>query len=149
MLFQNYFRLWPLLWSNNLWPAPITMGLLYSLRWTYITNMKFGQVVLFHLSCLQACLHGFKTFTSVAVKWPLTCTNYNKVLVLTKVNLHAKYEVWSSYNVFRLLTSVAVKWPCTSTNFNRVLSKVDLHTKYDVWTSCTFSVTNQVVLFQL
>ena len=112
--------------------------------------MKFEQVVLFQLSCLQACFQGFKTFTSVAVKWPLTSTNYNRVLLLTKVNLHAKYEVWPSctfgsysvYKVFGLWPLLLVKWPLTCTNFNRVLvlTKVDLHTKYEVWPSCTFAV---------
>ena len=93
-----FTRFWTLtsVRSNDLWPAPISIGFLYSLRWTYIPNMTFEQVVLFHLSCLQACFQGFKTFTSVAVKWPLTSTNYNRVLLLTKVNLHAKYEVWPS-----------------------------------------------------
>ena len=70
--------------------------------------MTFEQVVHFQLSSLQACFQGFKTFTSVAVKWPLTSTNYNRRLLLTKVNLHAKYEVCPSctfgvYKVFGLL----------------------------------------------
>ena len=148
------FTIWPLLTPNDLWPPPKTIGFLYSMWYTYIPNMRSVQASHVEISCLQ----GFHNLTPVDLKWPLTSTKNNRLLVLIVVHLQTKYEIcpclsfpsWdivftsrsvqaslleiSCLQCFHNLTPVDLKWPLTSTKNNRllVLIVVHLHTKYEI-----------------
>ena len=105
------FTIWPLLTANDLWPLPKTIGFLYLIRYTYIPNMRFVQVSLLEISCLQ----GFHNLTPVDPKWPLTSTKTNRLLVLNKVHLHTKYEICPSFPswdiVFTRFSQFDPCWP--------------------------------------
>ena len=132
------FTICPMLTPNDLWPPPKPIDFLYSMRYTYIPNMRSVQVSLLEISCLQ----GFNNLTPVDPKWPLTSTKNNRLLVLNKVHLHIKYEICPSfpflryrvYKVFTIWPLLTPKWPLPSTKNNRllVLNKVHLHTKYEI-----------------
>ena len=95
--FYNVFTIWPLLTPNDLWPPPKTIGFLYSMRHSYIPNMRSVQASLLEISCLQGF---YKVFTI----WPLLTPNdlwpppkNNRLLVLNGVHLHTKYEICPSF----------------------------------------------------
>ena len=142
------FMLWDIMFTRfsqfgPCWPLTCTktIGFLYLMWYTYIPNMRSVQASLLEISCLQ----GFHNLTPVDLKWPLTSTKNNRLLVLNVVHIHTKYEICPSFpswdivftrilQCFHNLTPVDLKWPLTSTKNNRllVLIVVHLHTKYEI-----------------
>ena len=120
----------------DLWPPPKTIGFLYSMWHSYIPNMRSVQASLLEISCLQ----GFNNLT--LLKWPLTSTKNNRLLVLNVALLHTKYEICPSFLVeisclqgfSQCWHPVDPCWPLTSTKNNRllVLNVALLHTKYEI-----------------
>lgn len=65
------------------------------------------QALLWQLSCLQ----GIQIFLSDDLKRHLTSTNFNRIIVCTKGNLHTRYEMQARYTLKVIMFTVF-------TNFN-------------------------------
>ena len=59
--------------SNDLWPPWKTIGIIYSPSATNVLSLKFKQVLLCEISCLQGFTR-FSDFESGDLKWPLNCS---------------------------------------------------------------------------
>ena len=59
------FRTWPLVTSHDLWPPWKTFGIIYPPRAINISSLKFRQLSLIEIPCLQ----GFQSFNSGDL-WP-------------------------------------------------------------------------------
>ena len=57
IVFTRFFGFWPLVTSNDLWPAPKTIGFFLSTWQSYIPNMKSVGHTYLEISCLQAKCH--------------------------------------------------------------------------------------------
>ena len=108
------FRLFPLLTPNDLWPPWKTIGIICSLRGTYILILKFKQLSLLEtISCLQ----GFETLITVDLKWPLTSMKNNRGHLLTKGYLHTKFEVHATFTSWDIVfTSRGITYTHTHTH---------------------------------
>ena len=85
--------LWPLMTSNDLWPPWKTIGIIYPPRATNIPSLKFRQLSLLEIQCLQ----GFQSLTSGDLKWPLTSMENNSDHLPTKGYQHTKFEVQATF----------------------------------------------------
>ena len=81
------FRLLPFVTSNDLWPPWKTLRIIYLPRAINIPCLKFQQLLLIEITCLQ----GFQTFTSGDLKWPLTSMENNRDHLCTKGYQHNKF----------------------------------------------------------
>ena len=137
MCLQGFHNLTPV---DPKWPLTSTensIGFLYSIRYTYILNMRSVQASLLEIMCLQ----GFHNFTSVDPKWPLTSTKSNRLLVLNSGT--PTYQIWDlsklpflRYHVYKVFTILPLLtpndlWPPPISNRLLVLNKVHLHTQ--IW----------------
>ena len=105
-------------WYIDLWWPQMTfelhektIGIIYSLRGTYTLSLKFKQLLLLEILCLQ----GFETLISVYLKWPLTSMKNNRDHLLTKGYLYTTFEVRATFNswdiVFTTFWYFDLCWP--------------------------------------
>ena len=105
------FSLLTLVTSNDLWPPWKTIGIIYPPRAINIPSLKFQQLSLIEITCLQ----GFQTLTSGDLKWPLTSMENNRDHLRTKGYQHTKFEVQATFtywdNVFTRFSVFYLWWP--------------------------------------
>ena len=105
------FSLWPLVTSNDFWPPWKTIGIIYVPRATNKPSLKFRQLSLLEIQCLQ----GFQSLTSGDFKWPLTSMENNRDHLHTKGYQHTKFEVQATFTswdiVFTRFLDFDLWWP--------------------------------------
>ena len=107
------FTIWPLVTSNDLWPPRKIIGIIYPIRPTHTPNMTSLAFTLLEISCLQ----GFRDLTSGDLKWPLTSTKNDRVLLLNMTNPYAKYENCRSLLTWDIVfTRFFGFWPLVTSN---------------------------------
>ena len=125
--------------SNDLWPPWKTIGIIYPPRAINIPSLKFQQLSLIEITCLQ----GFQTLTSGDL-WPPWKT-IGIIYVPRATNIPSlKFRQLSLVEIpclqcFQSLTSGDLKWPLTSTENNRdhLCTKGYQHTKFEVQATFT------------
>ena len=128
--------------SNDLWPPWKWIGIIYSPRATNIPSLKFRQLSLIEIPCLQ----GFQTLTTGDLKWPLTSMKNNRDHLTTKGYQHTKFEVQATFTcwdtVFTSFSDFDLWWPSNDLWPPWRNNRDHLPTKglptYQVWSSANF-----------
>ena len=135
---DNVFKRFQTLTSGDLtWPPWKTLGIIYPPRAINIPSLKFRQLSLIEIPCLQ----GVQSFNSGDLKWPLTSMENNSIIYPPRaINIPSlKFTQLSLIEIsclqgFQSLTSGDLKWPLTSMENNRdhLCTNGYQHTKFEV-----------------
>ena len=120
------FILWPLVTSNDLWPPWKTIGHIYSHRATNIPSLKFRQLSLLQISCLQARRH---THTHTH-----TPTPSHRFLRPSARNQKFKDACWAFWTVCKMLTFAVALFCCSESDLKVNLRRCDVMKKVE-WLS--------------
>ena len=119
-----------------------TIGIIYVPWATNVLSLKFRQLSLIEIPCLQA----FQTLTSGDLKWPLTSMKTLGIIYVPRATNKPslKFRQLSLVEIqclqgFQSLTSGDLKWPLTSMANNRdhLRTKGYQHTKFEVQATFT------------
>ena len=127
--------------SSDLWPPWKTIGIIYPPRAINIPSLKFQQLSLIEIMCLQ----GFQTLTSGDLKWPLTSMENNRDHLPIKGYEHTKFEVQATFTswdiMFTRFSYFDLWWPQMTFDLHEKQQGTSTHIglpTYQVWSSGNF-----------